>query len=100
MSRTDDLKNRMRELQRYSYSKPITPVQNGYGIDEDGNLFQIRSEEEMNQRRIQTYKKRDKRPVSDRLRNKLIDELAMTPDKLARILEIYEETELSKMGAS
>jgi len=43
---------------------------------------------------------RGKRPVSDRLRNKLIDELAMTPDKLARILENYEETELPKMGTS
>lgn len=34
---------------------------------------------------------RKKRPLSERVRKKLTDELRLTPDKLARVLSLYDE---------
>lgn len=42
---------------------------------------------------------RGKRSVSDRLRLKLIDELAITPEKLSQLLAEYERIEERKVRA-
>lgn len=43
---------------------------------------------------------RGKRSLSDRIRRGLIREFELTPEKLARVLAIYEETTVKSKGAS